>query len=607
MATRAPGVETDERSARAAKENSWVGAIPIGIAFLILAWLGWRKWPDPLVDFGQQLYLPWRLAHGAVLYQDVTYVYGALSVSYHALLFQIFGASLNVLLVSNFIILGGLLALTCRLFAKSTDAWTATASGLALTVLAFGQFLDVGNYNYITPYSHEVFHGLALTVVMLAALARWLIAGRKLPLLLAGGCLGLIWLTKPEIFLGALLPFLLAFVFRWRLASFAAMAKSLLLALGASMISLAAVFVYFQAKTNAATALNQLLGAWLPFLHAPSLQNPFYQRLMGLDAPWGHVVRALLEFGGLAGVVGLCAWRLTRPAVSSLERLIFFIALGGLSLNYPWQTSGHALPLLLVVAGLLWWRQWTAAATGPRHQLNQLIFPALWLGFSFALLAKLGFNPRLSHYGVFLAMPAFLSMFYLLLHLLPRTLENSGRAAKNFRIAMLVFLLTGLAHLVIHSSLFYHDKHFPLGAAGDQIITYDPAVDPTGQAMSLAAGWIEANTAPTNTLAVLPEGVMLNYLTRRTNPTPYVVFAFEVWAYGEQTMLAAYQKQPPDYIVLIHRDAAEYGFSYFGQQKGFGYDFMQWVNQNYQAVGLIGAEPLQTNAFGIKILKVRPH
>ena len=194
----------------------WLGPAVVGIFFVIAAALSWRKWPDPLIDFGQQLYVPWRLSRGAVLYHDVSYVYGCLSVCYHAALFKIFGVSLNVLLASNFLILIFLLLLVYRLFLKCSDAWTAATIGLALTVLAFSQFLDVGNYNYICPYSHEEFHGIVLAVVMMACLARWLEAGRKLPLALAGGCLGLIFLTKPEVFVGAAAPFVVAVIFQWR-------------------------------------------------------------------------------------------------------------------------------------------------------------------------------------------------------------------------------------------------------------------------------------------------------------------------------------------------------------------------------------------------------
>jgi hypothetical protein len=615
---------------------SWLGAIPMGIAFILLSWLSWRKWPDPLIDFGQQLYIPWQLAHGAVLYQDIMYLHGCLSVCYHALLFKLFGTSLNVILASNFLILIFLLVLVYRLFLKCSDIWTATTIGLALTVLAFSQLLDVGNYNYICPYSHEAFHGIVLAVVMIACLSWWLQSGRKLPLALAGGCLGLIFLTKPEIFIGAAIPFVLGFAFRWRQVPFVELARSLLLALFSSQIPLAGFFIYFRLETVSAGSFHALMGAWLPLLHSPSLHNSYYQKVMGLDAPWFHIRQALIEFGGLVVVIGLCAWRLTRPTLRPLESVVLFAVAGGASVNYGWQNSGHCLPFLLVVAAILLWREWgleakmegerwkMAKTSVPSSILNSPasspFFPALWLAFSFAMLAKLGFNPQISHYGVFLAMPAFLSAIYLLLHLLPRFLiancelrttnpeipiRNSKFEIRNspFRVAILIFLLAGLARLIIQSALLYKDKDFTLGSGGDRTVTYNLKVDPTGAAMASAVAWIETHTAPTDTLAVLPEGAMLNYLTRRDNPTPYAVFAFEVWAFGEQNMLAAYEKNPPDYIVLIQRDSSEYGVPYFGRQKGYGFDVMQWVGRNYEPVELIGSEPLHSGAFGIKIMK----
>jgi hypothetical protein len=614
----------------------WLGAAVVGIFFVIAAALSWRKWPDPLIDFGQQLYVPWRLSRGAVLYHDVSYVYGCLSVCYHAVLFKIFGVSLTVLLASNFLILIFLLMLVYRLFLKCSDAWTATTIGLALTVLAFGQFLDVGNYNYICPYSHEEFHGIVLAVVMMACLARWLQAGGKLPLALAGGCLGLIFLTKPEIFVGAAAPFVVAVIFQWRQIPVLGLVKALLLAGVCGLIPLAEFFAGFRSEMDSADAARAVFGAWLPLLHSTGLQLPIYQRNMGLDAPWRHIGQALIEFGVLAVGVGLCAWRLTRPTLTALERVIFFALAGGASINYGWQNCGHCLPLLLVVAAILWWREWRRNS---EFGIRNSEFGILWLAFSFSMLAKLGFNPRISHYGVFLAMPAFLSAIYLLLHLLPRFLEGArivpnpqrrdsadmlrvettrapasdrqSRHLSPFRAAILIFLLAGLARLAIHSELFYMDKDFTLGSDGDRMVTYDPKIDnpksaPTGAAMASAAAWIETNTAPTNTLAVLPEGVMLNYLTRRDNPTPYAVFAFEVWAFGEQTMLSAYEKNPPDYIVLVQRDSSEYGVPYFGLQKGYGFDVMQWVRRNYEPVELIGSEPLQSGAFGIKILRHLP-
>jgi len=46
-------------------------------AFALFAALSWRTWPDILVDFGQELDVPWRLAQGDALYRDIAWVGGA--------------------------------------------------------------------------------------------------------------------------------------------------------------------------------------------------------------------------------------------------------------------------------------------------------------------------------------------------------------------------------------------------------------------------------------------------------------------------------------------------------------------------------------------------
>ncbi len=146
------------------------------------------------------------------------------------------------------------------------------------------------------------------------------------------------------------------------------------------------------------------------------------------------------------------------------------------------------LPLLVIMAAILWWREKRRKSD---LGLRTSDFGIIWLVFSFAMLAKLGFNPRLSQFGVFLAMPALLSAIYLLLYLLPRFLianyelrtANSevpilnsqfGIQISPFRFAMLIFLLAGLARLEIQSALFYKDKDFVLGSGGDKMVTYDP-------------------------------------------------------------------------------------------------------------------------------------
>src|ERR1035438_4013514 len=40
--------------------SRWAGLVLAGCVFVLAAALSWRRWPDVLVDFGMQLYLPWQ-------------------------------------------------------------------------------------------------------------------------------------------------------------------------------------------------------------------------------------------------------------------------------------------------------------------------------------------------------------------------------------------------------------------------------------------------------------------------------------------------------------------------------------------------------------------
>ena len=148
----------DEASAPAGDRlRCGLGGAAVALCLVLLAAQTWRKWGDLAVDFGVQLYLPWKLSAGAVLYRDVAYLTGGpLSLYYHAWLFRLFGVSVLTLVMSNLVILILLAALVYGCFYRIADAWTATVAGLALVlVFAFGQYGSDGIFNYVSPYSHE--------------------------------------------------------------------------------------------------------------------------------------------------------------------------------------------------------------------------------------------------------------------------------------------------------------------------------------------------------------------------------------------------------------------------------------------------------------------
>jgi hypothetical protein len=130
-----------------------------------LRW-SWEYGPDSLVDFGRELYLPWRLAAGDILYRDIVYLNGPLSPYWNALLFQVFGVGLWTLMVANAVIASAIAVLLYRLLSVIADRLTATVAFAAfMSTLAFAQFGTTANYNFLTPYSHEITHGMLLALL----------------------------------------------------------------------------------------------------------------------------------------------------------------------------------------------------------------------------------------------------------------------------------------------------------------------------------------------------------------------------------------------------------------------------------------------------------
>ena len=108
---------------------------------------------------------------------------------------------------------------------------------------------------------------------------------------------------------------------------------------------------------------------------------------------------------------------------------------------------------------------------------------------------------------------------------------------------------------------------------------------------------------PEETLVVLPEGIMVNYLIRRENPTPYINFMPpEMILFGGGPILQSLKREAPDYIAFVHKKTVMYGYPFFG--RDYGQQIYRWVNDNYYAIRRIGMRPFRDDTvFGIVILK----
>ncbi len=590
-----------------------MGLALVAAAFVFAAAISWRRWPDLLVDFGGQLYIPWRLANGAVLYRDVFYFAGGpFSQYFNALLFKIFGVSFLTLIVANLIFVAAILFLIYHRFVAATDVLTATAICLGIVLIfTFGEYSRIGNYNYIAPYSHEVLHGLLLSILAVVLLSDWLAKEKIRFAFAAGFCSGLVFLTKPDIFVGLTAACVAAFVVisvtRRRMDL---TAKSLAAFLSAGTIPLLGFFFYFLSVENWRDSLRSVVFGWLPLLQTSVAKNPYYQWCLGFDEPFTHLRQtgAHFLFIAIAVVFYAAVFRFLPGLKSKPARYFLFLLLIApllfSAVRFDWLNCGASLPLLAFCTCAL-----LRANYKKLSNERNAAFPLLWGVFGLVLLLKLGLFPRIWHYGFALAMPAFVSVVYLLLWLLPRLLENKFQIpARFFRATVWLVLMIGFGNLFLQSEKFYASKNLAVGQGGDRIMAFGPDGNSVeARTIKAVLAWIETNVPPGATIAALPQGVMLNYLSHRINPTPCLDWNPTMFTVvGQEKMTTVFEKNPPDYVCVVEWRSYDFGVGYFGSEPGYGMELMQWIGKNYAPVQLFGSEPLRNGLFGIKIFKRLP-
>lgn len=578
-------------------------------AFAALAWWSWLKWPDPLIDFGRELYVPWQIAGGKVLFRDIESLFGPLSPYLNALWFRLFGVSLLTLVAVNLVVLAAVLAGVHRLVRLAADRFTATVASLvALTLFGFLQLGDVGNYNFVTPYSHEATHGLALGVGVLLALHAAIAGGRTLASAAAGVMFGALLLTKPETSIAAAAAAGVAFAGSAVLGASDRRRLWSVLPLFAATAAIPPVlfFAYFLRHMDAAAAIEGTGRGWTAAFGTSIAANTFYVRGMGLDRPAWNALLMVLMFAAFAAYVAAMAavsWTgagAPSPAAKRVGRL----AVVALAPTAMWLGAARALPLIVLTA---------VAASGAafvrsrrdRDAATRWLALLVWSTFALVLLTKLGLAARIHHYGFYLALPAATVTVVILCWLVPGRLETASRgAAVQFRRLATAALVAGLAPWLAAANTAYRTKTVSVGSGADRFLA---ALEPgywQGVAARDAVLTLGALRRPGDTLAVLPEGVMLNYLARLDSPLRVVnLMPPELHAFGEDEVLRALRAAPPRFVLLQHRDVSEYGYPLFGTAPHYGQRTYEWIAAHYSVIRRFGGDAPGPSGHGLELLE----
>jgi hypothetical protein len=583
-------------------------ALAIACAFVGLAGWSFGKWLDVLVDFGRELYVPWRLQSGDVLYTDVAHFNGPLSQYLDALWFWCFGVGLSTLVWANLFVLAAIVVAVFFLLERFSSALTATAAVMVfLFIFAFGHLVAYGNYNFVTPYSHEVVHGFGLSLAALLCVLRC--SGKSPQWDVATGCLlGIVFLTKAELFVAATLAvgacrFCIA---RGRTPESDPIWRAVARLVVGALIPVVFAWWLLSLAMPAADALAGTLGSWPGIFAGDTAALQFYQRGMGIDQIVANGTSMWIEFAVFSAIVtvviamdrlsaGLPRWLRYSVAFG----LVMLIATGILWLRPTgpnWMQIGRSLPLVAVGCTWLAWRRWRRV--GSLSECAGIGFAV----FALALLPKMILAARVYHYGFALAAPAAMLMVVAAADWIPAELRRFGSSGRVFRGVALLLIAVATWNYVEISAQRFESKVAVVGEGPDAFLARPPQTGVlSGRADAVKTVLAQLEALPEDaTVLVLPEGVMLNYLARRRSPTRFITFLPpELVLFGEDRIVRALAADPPTAVVLVHKDTREYGYPLFG--RDYGRAIMQWVREGYEPSGPpIGDEPLVPGSrFGI--------
>ena len=578
----------------------WHGLVAVYATLIGLVVWTWGSTSQVLVDYGRELYVAWQLAEGQHLYRDIAYFNGPFSPYFNSIVFRTFGVSVTSLQVANATILAVIMTVLFRQLFRYFSAVTTTTVLVAATILfGVGHLIPYGNYNFISPYSHEMTHGTLLAVLVFSLI------GYKPQIDFRRSCVvgflwGMVFLGKAEFFLAVTLMIVASITIP--LLAGRSPFKKCLVQFGVLMttaaVTLVGCWLLLSQQLGMQEAGLHLLGTWRYIFSSNVTQMHFYRLVTGLNDPLRNLLGSVQAMLAIAAALLAVYAAVRNVGGRQWKSPVFVIGLAAAVFLGGGQTFLlHARAFFVLAVILFLFLSKLAVTSKDNFEAHHHL--ACWAVFAACLLSKMMLRPTLSFYGFVLSMPVAVLALALAIEWLPVRLFANAKSIARFRYGILALLVLdttiGLGKTHQHTS----NKTHTVGTGREQM----KCVADVGEPLQSVLESLSRRMLPDETLLVLPQGITINFLLRRDNPSPFVNFMPpELEMYGERNMVLQFERVPSDYVLLVSQRLGEYGKDFFGE-PGYGDQIMAWVRENYQVQNQFGADPAQSREFGIQILK----
>lgn len=505
-----------------------------------------------IIDCGREAYYPTQILAGDVLYKDILNIYGPFSYMFNALLFKIFGINLNVLYLAGCVCAFLITTLIYLISSKFLSKFVSYS--IAILTIAAGVF-NLHLFNFIFPYSYAILYGLTFFLLSVYFLLNYQeCTDNKLNLylscLFAGCCIA----NKYE-FLPCLLIIFYT-LFKLKTLKNIEYFYSLIFILFIPVICFGLLFLQ-------GLHLNDIYSSILvvnKMIHTNTLR--FFYKSQGIYLTPKLIKLELynLLITSIGFILFLFGFKLKNRLFSFLT---IFLSMTFIAVKFNFLSFSF-LPTLVLVLSIFNYKNLIV-----NYKLQILVFS----GILFSLKVFNGFFT--TNYGIYFISYLLIVCFVLIFDLFKEKMNIKAVGSYVIFLAVL-FAYNGL-HIHTNDVLIESSrgKHFYIKkyvVSSKDLINY-----------------LVKNTKKSDTVVILPEGALINFLAERKSDNYYTsLIPLYVETFGEDNIIAHFKTTKPEYIIFNNWDSYDYGKRFICVD--YAQKFCSYVEQNYTEEKILGDE-----------------
>lgn len=526
------------------KHNYFLLTIFLSVLFVIITF---EHNIGLIVDCGREVYYPQEILNGKVLYKDLFNIYAPFSYLFNAFLFKIFGINLKVLCIAGSFCAVGIISTIFLLTKKILNEQIAfSISILAISIGLIPLYL----FNYIFPYAFAMTYGLFGFLVSLLFLINYINSKKNEFLFISLFFAGLSIACKYEF-----LPYLLVYL----PVFFTLKPKFNTIFIGFLFLCLIPEmsFAYLFARGLTFSDLHNTLNIIINMSQTQTLKY-FYMHF-GVFPHKQTIVALFFTFLTLfipfyIYLIPILFKEKIKNPVLGLIFTYFAFCLTILFKTGSFMDIFMSLPIVLLLVVIFNYKKFI-------NNINLFVI----ISSIFLISLKTFWGIFLNSYGNY-----FLPLFIIALAFM----FKDKFTEKNWNYIAFYILVIGILIGFNNLKLMF-TKPITLETQKGKIY-----VEKKYETTQKLFDFIKNKTNKSDKILILPEGMMINFLTDRKTDDFYNSFIplYEE-TFGIEAFRKHYEKNMPKYIILNSWDSSDYYFSMICED--YGINFCNFIKENY--------------------------